>query len=41
MRTEKKKSKRWIKIIGIILVLLIAGGGAYAFSIYKSLTECS
>ena len=39
MRTEKKKNKRWIKIIGIILVLLIASGGAYAFSIYKSLTN--
>ena len=39
MRTEKKKSKRWIKIIGIILVLLVAGGGTYAYSIYKSLTN--
>ena len=39
MRTEKKKSKRWIKVIGIVLVLLVAGGGAYAYSIYKSLTN--
>src|SRR3954464_13411444 len=41
MRTDKrqKKSKRWIKMIGIAFVLLIAAGGAYAYSVYNSLTN--
>lgn len=39
MRTEKRKSKKWLKIIGIILALVVIGGGAYAFSIYQSLTN--
>jgi len=40
MRAEKKrkKGKRWLKVIGILLVLLIAGGGAYAYTVYHSLT---
>ncbi|WP_338449606.1 LytR family transcriptional regulator [Niallia oryzisoli] len=39
MRTEKKQSKKWLKTIGIILALVVIGGGAYAFSIYQSLTS--
>ncbi|WP_394238797.1 LytR family transcriptional regulator [Niallia oryzisoli] len=40
MRAERKrkKGKRWLKVIGILLVLLIAGGGAYAYTVYHSLT---
>ncbi|MEH7108701.1 polyisoprenyl-teichoic acid--peptidoglycan teichoic acid transferase TagU [Bacillus sp. JJ1764] len=35
MRT-KKKSKKWLKITGVILLILVIAGGAYAFSVYKS-----
>lgn len=40
MRAEKKrkKGKLWLKIIGLLFVLLIAGGGAYAYTVYQSLT---
>src|SRR3954468_14217784 len=40
MRSEKKKkSKRWLKITGIVILLLVIGAGAYAYSIYNSLTN--
>lgn len=42
MRTEryKKKKKRriWWKVFGIAVLLLLVGGGAYAYSVYHSLT---
>lgn len=40
MRADKKrkKGKRWLKVIGWLFVLLIVGGGAYAYSVYQSLT---
>src|SRR5688572_24423427 len=37
MRTKNKKGKTWLKITGIILLVLIIGAGAYAFSVYNSL----
>ncbi|QCJ44751.1 LytR family transcriptional regulator [Bacillus sp. S3] len=37
MRTQKKKSRKWLKVTGIILLVLVIGGGAYAFTVYKSL----
>ena len=38
MRSEKKKkSKRWLKITGIVILLLVIGAGAYAYSVYNSL----
>jgi polyisoprenyl-teichoic acid--peptidoglycan teichoic acid transferase len=42
MRSEKhsKKKKRiWLRVIGILLLLLLVGGGAYAYSIYHSLNS--
>ena len=41
MRSERKqkKGKRWLKITGIVLLLLFVGAGAYAYSIYHSLTN--
>ena len=41
MRSERKpkKSKRWLKITGIILLLLIVCAGAYTYSVYHSLTN--
>src|SRR4051812_16085191 len=41
MRTDRKpkKGKRWLKITGIVLVLLLVGAGAYAFTVYNSLTN--
>ena len=41
MRSERKqkKGKRWLKIAGIVLLLLFVGAGAYAYSIYHSLTN--
>lgn len=38
-RYRKKRKKKWLKIIGIIFLLLIIALGAYVYSIYKSLTE--
>jgi polyisoprenyl-teichoic acid--peptidoglycan teichoic acid transferase len=35
MKTRKKKSK-WLKISGIILILLLVGGGVYGFTVYNS-----
>ncbi|HEY2421752.1 MAG TPA: LytR family transcriptional regulator [Neobacillus sp.] len=37
MRSEKKKGKKWLKITGIIVLVLLIAGGAYAFTVYKSL----
>lgn len=41
MRTEKKqkKNRRWLKVTGIILLLLVIGVGAYVYSVYNSLTN--
>jgi LCP family protein required for cell wall assembly len=36
MRT-KKKSRKWLKVTGIILLILLVAGGVYAFTIYNSL----
>lgn len=36
---EKKKKRKWLRIAGIVFMLLIIGIGAYAFSVYKSLTN--
>jgi polyisoprenyl-teichoic acid--peptidoglycan teichoic acid transferase len=39
MRTRKKRKKRiWLRVVGIVLLLLIAFGGAYAYYVYHSLT---
>jgi polyisoprenyl-teichoic acid--peptidoglycan teichoic acid transferase len=37
MRTKNKR--KWPKVIGLVMLLLIMAGGAYAFSIYHSLTK--
>lgn len=36
MRSQKKKKKTWLKFTGIILLILLLAGGAYAFTVYKS-----
>ncbi|MFJ5621500.1 LytR family transcriptional regulator [Peribacillus loiseleuriae] len=36
---KKKKKKNWLKIIGITLLIFLVAGGAYAYSIYHSLTK--
>ncbi len=36
---KRKKGKRWLKITGILLLLLIIGAGVYAYSIFNSLTN--
>ncbi|MEH7480695.1 LCP family protein, partial [Neobacillus drentensis] len=37
MRSQKKKKRTWLKVTGIILLLLIVGGGVYAYNVYNSL----
>ncbi|MEH7159136.1 polyisoprenyl-teichoic acid--peptidoglycan teichoic acid transferase TagU [Neobacillus drentensis] len=32
----RKKSRRWLKITGCILLILLVAGGAYAFTVYNS-----
>lgn len=39
MRAERHKKKKWLRITGIILLVLLIGVGAYAYSVYKSLTN--
>lgn len=40
MRAERqKKKKKWLRITGIILLLLFIGIGVYAYSVYNSLTD--
>ncbi|MCM3090631.1 MULTISPECIES: polyisoprenyl-teichoic acid--peptidoglycan teichoic acid transferase TagU [unclassified Cytobacillus] len=40
MRAEKrKKEPKWLKVIGILFLVLLIGGGGYAFMVYKSLTD--
>lgn len=41
MRHEKKKKKKrtWLKVVGIIVLLFILAGGAFAYSVWNSLTN--
>lgn len=40
MRSDKKKKRpTWLKVIGLVFLLLIFGVGAYAFTVYNSLTN--
>ncbi|MEK5066205.1 polyisoprenyl-teichoic acid--peptidoglycan teichoic acid transferase TagU [Cytobacillus sp. FSL R5-0596] len=40
MRAEKRKKKpKWLKVIGILFLVLLIVGGGYAFMVYKSLTD--
>jgi polyisoprenyl-teichoic acid--peptidoglycan teichoic acid transferase len=36
MRTKNKKGKKWLKITGIIFLVLLIAGGAYGYTVYKS-----
>jgi polyisoprenyl-teichoic acid--peptidoglycan teichoic acid transferase len=36
MSSNNKKNKKWLKITGIILVVLLMAGGAYGFTVYHS-----
>ncbi|MCM3115339.1 LytR family transcriptional regulator [Neobacillus sp. MER 74] len=38
MRAVKKKKRTWLRVTGIVLLLLIIGVGVYAYSVYNSLT---
>ncbi|WP_160725753.1 polyisoprenyl-teichoic acid--peptidoglycan teichoic acid transferase TagU [Bacillus sp. USDA818B3_A] len=37
MRSQKKKKRTWLKVTGIILLLLVIGVGVYAYNVYSSL----
>ncbi|RRN69940.1 LytR family transcriptional regulator [Peribacillus simplex] len=41
MRHEKKTKKKrtWLKVVGIIVLLFILAGGAFAYSVWNSLTK--
>jgi polyisoprenyl-teichoic acid--peptidoglycan teichoic acid transferase len=34
----KAKNRKWLKVTGITILLLLVGGGIYGFTVYKSLT---
>ncbi|MGZ4161632.1 MAG: LCP family glycopolymer transferase [Neobacillus sp.] len=36
MRSQKKKSRKWLKITSIVLLVLLVAGGVYGYSVYKS-----
>jgi len=38
MRAEQKKKKKWLRVTGIVFLLLIISLGAYLFTVYRSLT---
>lgn len=38
MRT-KKKNRKWLKVTGIILLIILVAGGVYGYTIYKSLSN--
>jgi polyisoprenyl-teichoic acid--peptidoglycan teichoic acid transferase len=35
---KKKKNKKWLRVTGIVLLVLLIGIGVYAYSVYNSLT---
>lgn len=37
MRSKEKKGKKWLKVTGIIILVLLIGAGAYGFTVYNSL----
>ncbi|MGD6849023.1 LytR family transcriptional regulator [Rossellomorea aquimaris] len=42
MRVDKhkrSKKRKWVKVVGILFLLMLLGGGAYAYSIYHSLNS--
>ncbi len=40
MRASQRKRKRiWLRVTGVILLLIVIAGGAYAFSVYKSVKD--
>ncbi|MEW4309191.1 LCP family glycopolymer transferase [Rossellomorea marisflavi] len=42
MRTDKhigKKKRKWPKVLGIVLLLLVLGGGVYAYTVWNSLND--
>ncbi|WRP06333.1 LytR family transcriptional regulator [Rossellomorea aquimaris] len=42
MRVDKhkrSKKRKWLKVVGILFLLMLLGGGAYAYSIYHSLNS--
>ncbi|QCJ44249.1 LytR family transcriptional regulator [Bacillus sp. S3] len=39
MRSQKKKSRKWMKVTAVILSLMVIGGGAYGYTVYKSLNK--
>lgn len=39
MRAERKKKRKWLRITGIIFLLMFVAVGAYVFSVYRSLTS--
>jgi polyisoprenyl-teichoic acid--peptidoglycan teichoic acid transferase len=36
MRSNNKKGKKWLKVTGIILLVLLIAGGAYGYTVFKS-----
>ncbi|MFF2447158.1 LytR family transcriptional regulator [Neobacillus sp. NPDC058068] len=36
MRSQHKKKRKWLKVTSIILLVLLIGAGAYAYTVYKS-----
>ncbi len=38
-RRKSKKKRIWLRVIGIIFLILIIGGGAFAYSVYKSVKD--
>lgn len=37
MKSAKRKGRKWLKVTGIILLLMVIGIGVYSYTVYKSL----
>lgn len=38
-RNKKSKKRKWLRLTGIFILIILIGIGAYVFSVYKSLTK--
>jgi polyisoprenyl-teichoic acid--peptidoglycan teichoic acid transferase len=36
---QRKKKRTWLRVTGVVLLLLLIGTGVYGYTVYKSLTD--
>lgn len=38
-KIENKKKRTWLRVVGLVVLLLVLSGGAYGYSLYQSVTK--